>query len=114
MSENPVRRKFFRHIDIKQHFVRELVLDKILKLVPLRTHKTVADALTKSLLSPASVGHRRQIMNGHVPFCHSPPKLLRGLILSADFERCVFHIFRLIVYIFFSPSTLRLVGLSCV
>ena len=28
------------------------------------------------------------------------------LILSADFERCIFPIFRLIVYILFSPSTL--------
>ena len=37
MSENPVRRKFFRHIDIKQHFVRKLVLAWVLKLVPLRT-----------------------------------------------------------------------------
>jgi hypothetical protein len=33
----------------------------------LRTHKMVADALTKSLLSPAFVGHR-QIMTGHASF----------------------------------------------
>jgi len=45
MRENPVRRKFSRHIDIKQYFVRELVL------------AMVADALTKSLQSPAFVGH---------------------------------------------------------
>jgi len=37
MSENLVRRKFFCHIDIKQYFVRELVLAWFLKLVPLRT-----------------------------------------------------------------------------
>jgi len=35
----------------------------------------------------------------------STPTLRRRLILSADFERCVFHIFRLIVYIFFTPSS---------
>jgi len=40
MSENPVRRKFSRHIDIKQYFVLELVLAGFLKLVPLRTHTT--------------------------------------------------------------------------
>ena len=45
MGENPVCRKFSRHIDIKQYFVRELVL------------AMVADALTKSLQSPAFVGH---------------------------------------------------------
>jgi len=40
MSENPARRKFSRPIDIKQHFVRELVLAGFLKLMPLRTrHK---------------------------------------------------------------------------
>jgi len=39
MSENPVRRKFSRHIDICKYYVRELVLAGFLKLVPLRTHK---------------------------------------------------------------------------
>jgi len=67
MSENPVRRKFSRHIDIRKHFVRELVLNVFLKLVPLRTHKMVHDALNKSLPSPAFVGHR-QIMTGHASF----------------------------------------------
>jgi len=67
LIENPVRRKFSHHIDIKQHFVRELVLARVLKLVPLRTQKMVADALTKSLPLPAFFGHR-QIMTGHAPF----------------------------------------------
>ena len=101
MSENPVRRKFSRHIDIHKYYVRELVLNGFLKLVPLRTHKMVADALTKSLPSPAFVGHR-QIMTASCFFRRSTPTLRRRLILSADFERCVFpHFFRLIVYVFF-------------
>jgi len=66
MSENLVRRKFSSHIDIHKYYVCELVLNVFLKLVHLRTHKMVADALTKSLLSPAFVGHC-QIMTGHVP-----------------------------------------------
>ena len=53
MSENPVRRKFSRHVDIRQYYVCQLVLNGFLKLVPLHTHKMVADALTKSLPSPA-------------------------------------------------------------
>jgi len=73
MSENPVRRKFSRYIDIRKYYVRELVLNGFLKLVPLRTHKMLADALTKSLPSPAFVGHR-QIMTGHA---FSAAKLLR-------------------------------------
>jgi len=73
MSENPVHRKFSCHIDIKRYFVREFILAGFLKLVPLRTHKIVADALrlTKSMPSPAFVGHR-QVMTGHVPFAARP------------------------------------------
>ena len=67
MNENLVRRKSSRHIDIRKYYVRELVLAGFLKLMPLRTHEMVADALTKSLPSPAFVGHR-QIMTGHVSF----------------------------------------------
>jgi len=67
MSENPVRRKSSRHIDIRKYHVRELVLAGFLKLVSLCTHKMVADALTKSLPSPAFVGHR-QILTGHASF----------------------------------------------
>ena len=55
MSENPVCRKFSRHIDIRQCFVCELVEAGIVRLIPLHTHKIVADALTKSLPSPAFI-----------------------------------------------------------
>ena len=67
MSENQVRRKFSSHIDIHKYYVRELVLNDFLKLVPLRTHKMVADALIKSLPSLAFVG-RRQEITGHASF----------------------------------------------
>ena len=68
MSENPVRRKFSRHIDIRRYFVRDLVAHSIMKLEPLRTHFMVADALTKSLPAPAHAKHR-DVMIGRVPFC---------------------------------------------
>ena len=67
MSENPVRRKFSRHIDIRGYFVRELVKANIVKLIPLRTHKIVADALNKSMPSTAFIAHRK-VMLGKVPF----------------------------------------------
>jgi len=67
MGVNPVLRKFSHHIDILKYYVRELVLAGFLKLVPLHTHRMVADALTKSLPSQAFVGHR-QIMTGHASF----------------------------------------------
>jgi len=62
MSRNPVRRKFLRHIDIRRYFVCELAKAGFVKLIPLRTHKMVADALTKSLPSPAFISHRRVMM----------------------------------------------------
>ena len=67
MSENLVRRMFLRHIDICRYFVRELVKASFVKFIPLRTHTMVADALTKSLLSSAFIGHRR-VMMGQTPF----------------------------------------------
>jgi len=67
MSENPVRQNFLRHIDIRRYFVRELVKAGFVKLIPLHTHKMVAIALTKSLPSPAFIGHCR-VMMGQTPF----------------------------------------------
>jgi len=67
MSENPVRRKYSRHIDIRRYFVRDLVAQNVLKLIPLRTSLMVADALTKSLPAPAHAKHR-DAMIGRVPF----------------------------------------------
>ena len=57
MRENSVRRKFLRHIDICRYSVLELVNAGFVKLIPLRTRKFVTDALTKSLPSPALIGH---------------------------------------------------------
>jgi len=78
MSENPVRRKFSRHIDICKYFVRELVLAGFFKLVPLRTHKMVADALTKSLPSPAFITAPSD-HDWSYSFRRSPPTLRRWL-----------------------------------
>jgi len=58
MSENPVRRKFSPHIDIRRYFVRKLVF----KLIPLRTHKMVADAFTKSFPFSAFISHRKVML----------------------------------------------------
>ena len=53
MTENPSNRKGVRHIDSREHFVDQLVKDRIVKLVHCRTNKIVADALTKNLSVPA-------------------------------------------------------------
>ena len=66
MSENFVRQKFSRHIDIRGYCVRESVKTGIFKLIPLPTHKMVAHAMTKSPSLPAFVAHRK-VMLGQVP-----------------------------------------------
>ena len=68
MSEIPVRGKYSRHIYIRRYFVRDLVAQQVLKLVPLLTNLMVTDALTKSLPSPAHAKHR-DVMIGRIPFC---------------------------------------------
>jgi hypothetical protein len=84
MSTNPVRRKSSRHIDMRVHYCRELYTAGVMKLIPLRTHLMVADALTKSLPGPALSKHR-DIMMGHMPFfarllhCGSQPFYSRFL-----------------------------------
>jgi hypothetical protein len=91
MSENPARRKFSRHIDIRRYFVRDMVAAGVNKLVPLRTHLMVADALTKSLSSPAHIKHR-EIRLGHVPFSFAARTLRRfvggggGVMISLSFS----------------------------
>ena len=67
MSENAVRRKYSRHIDIRRYFVGELVADGVLNLVSLRAHLMMADALTKAVPTPTHAKHRAMMM-GHAPF----------------------------------------------
>jgi hypothetical protein len=67
MSVNPVRPKHSRHIDVRRHYIRELCLGNLVKLVPLRTNLMVADALTNSLPAPGLERHR-SVMMGHSDF----------------------------------------------
>jgi len=56
---------FCPHIDIRPYFVRELVKAEHVKLIPLRTQKTVAGTLMKSLPLPAFIA-RHKVMLGQV------------------------------------------------
>ena len=49
MSENPTNRDRSRHVDVKVHFLRELVRDGQIKLVNCAGTKNMSDALTKRL-----------------------------------------------------------------
>jgi len=54
-------------MDVRRHLFRELVKAGIVKLTPIRTHKMVADALTKSLPLPAFIAHHK-VMLEQIPF----------------------------------------------
>ena len=58
MSENPTNRKRSRHVDVRVHFLRDMVRDGSVKLIKCAGTQNVADALTKSLPRPAFHKHR--------------------------------------------------------
>ncbi|PNX99239.1 gag-pol polyprotein, partial [Trifolium pratense] len=49
ISKNPVQHSRTKHIDIRHHFIRELVEDKIVNLEHIATEKQLADIFTKPL-----------------------------------------------------------------
>jgi hypothetical protein len=68
MTENPSNRKGAGHIDTREHFVDQLVKDRIVKLVQCRTNKMVVDALTKNLSAPVFEHHRATMLEDEAPF----------------------------------------------
>ena len=68
MSENPTNRDRSRHVDVKVHFLRDLVRDGHVKLIKCAGTQNVSDALTKSLPRPAFEKHREFMVGTRVPF----------------------------------------------
>ena len=62
MSENPTNRERSRHVDVRVHFLRDMVRDGAVKLIKCAGTQNVADALTKSLPKPAF--HHREFLHG--------------------------------------------------
>ena len=58
MSENPTNRERSRHMDVRVHFLRDMVRDGSVKLIKCAGTQNVADALTKNLPRPAFHKHR--------------------------------------------------------
>jgi hypothetical protein len=55
MSENPTNRDRSRHVDVKVHYLRDLVHDDHVKLVKSSGTQTVSDTLTKSSQSVRNI-----------------------------------------------------------
>ena len=61
ISKNHVQHSRTKHIDIRHHFIRELVEQKTLILEYVETTKQIADILTKSLDSVGSDSLRKSL-----------------------------------------------------
>ncbi|KAK1437640.1 hypothetical protein QVD17_03434 [Tagetes erecta] len=61
LSKNPVTDGRTRHIDIKYHFIREMIGKGLINLRFCRTHEQVADVLTKSLSREKFVHFRHNL-----------------------------------------------------
>ena len=70
MSENPTNRERLRHVDVRIHFLRDMVRDGAVKLIKCAGMQCVADALTKSLPKPAFHKHR-EFLHGTAQSDHS-------------------------------------------
>ena len=68
MSENPVNWERSRHIDTCLYVVRDLVQEKIVKLIKCSGVQNVADALTKSVPFPLLDKHHEYLFGLRVPF----------------------------------------------
>ena len=49
IAKNPVFHAKTKHVDVKYHFIKELIEDKQLQLVKVHTTENLADLLTKGL-----------------------------------------------------------------
>jgi hypothetical protein len=68
MSENPVNAERSRHIDTRWYFIRDLVRDRMMKLVKCAGTHNVTDALTKSLPSPSYEKHMPYMLGTLTPY----------------------------------------------
>ena len=65
LSENEQVSKRTKHIDIRYHFVRDLVRENKLKIKYIKSEKNISDVLTKNVHRNVFEGHQRNIVNGN-------------------------------------------------
>jgi hypothetical protein len=63
ISENATNRDRSTHVDVKVHYLRDLVRDDHVKLVKCAGTQNVSDDLTKSLARPSFEKHREHVGN---------------------------------------------------
>jgi hypothetical protein len=61
LAKNPVHHRLTKHIDVKYHFIREQLANKVFNLLYCPTKKNVADVMTKSLDKALLEQHRESM-----------------------------------------------------
>ncbi|RYA68196.1 hypothetical protein DD598_25395 [Enterobacter cloacae complex sp. 2DZ2F16B1] len=61
MAHNPVYDSKTKHVDVKYHFISEMLEDKQLQLVKVHTTENPVDLLTKGLPSESFAHFRKQL-----------------------------------------------------
>ena len=61
LAKNPLFYVYTKHIEVKYHFIREMLEDKLMKLVKVHTDDNPTDLLTKSL-PPHQFAHCQALM----------------------------------------------------
>ena len=63
LAQNPVTNANSKHIDVRHHFLRELVRQRDIKVVQVPSEFQHADILTKTLAYDLFAFHRKFLMN---------------------------------------------------
>ena len=63
LAQNPITNSNSKHIDVRHHFLRELVRQKDIKVVQVPSEFQHADILTKALAFDVFAFHRKFLMN---------------------------------------------------
>ncbi|WP_375704769.1 Ty1/Copia family ribonuclease HI, partial [Bartonella sp. AD328YNZD] len=61
ISKNPVQHSQTKHIDIRHHFIRELVEDNMVSLEHISTERQLADIFTKPLEATRFINLRKAL-----------------------------------------------------
>ena len=61
LARNPVYHSKTKHVDVKYHFIREMLEDKQIQLVKVHTTENPADLLTKGL-PPEIFAHYHELL----------------------------------------------------
>ncbi len=78
MSENPTNRDRSSHVDVKVHFLLDLVRDGHVNLIKCVGTQNVSDTLTKSLPRPEFEKHREFMVGTRVPFSVFHPGVINA------------------------------------